>query len=77
MVACYLELYEEGEVKHINSKLAMNSGKLLKGRNMGSIVGLYRPFLEIAVNIAIQIRKLAKHRTLLICSTSPSPYNSK
>ena len=46
MAACYLELYEEGEVGHINSpthppSLVMNSGKLLKGRSVGLIVGLY------------------------------------
>ena len=58
LVACYLELYEEGEVKHINSpthpfQVAMNSEKLLKGRNVGLIID----FLERAINIAVQIRK--------------------
>ena len=45
VVACYLQLYEDGEVKDISSlppiHLIGSSGKLLKGQGVGLIVGLY------------------------------------
>ena len=62
MVASYLELYEEGEVEHINAPTHTCILELLKGRVMGSIVGFYSA-LEVrkAVNLAVRDGKLAIH----------------
>ena len=46
MIACYLELYREGEIKHINGPtLPIPTLLLLKGQGVTACLGIYRVFL--------------------------------
>ena len=73
VVVYYLELYEEGEVKHINSPTHLEWEATQRpkcGFNFGFIWTVFGKSCKHSCS------KKKTGQTLLICSTSPSPYNS-
>ena len=88
VVASYSELYEEGEVAHINGvwpvfllKLA-NSKLIGLSRAVGVVNHPYisrQSLLHVGLlsSSSLSISSYIKWEGLLICSTSPSSYNSE
>ena len=92
MIVCYLELYEEGEVDHINGPTQPARVYIIwlaiKGQIYDGMSGIYG-YWGACVHYHVYPKKvifLARPRavefeklgqTPLICSTSPSSYNFK